>query len=524
MFKRLRQKIEQIDRKKFHFRGYRGDILALISGALLPLGFAPFKFFPLVILSLALLFFVWKEIGPWRAFWRGWLYGVGMFGVGVSWIYVSFHDFAYMHAALAVLITVLFIFGMALYSALVGLGLVWLFPECNRVRLLLAAPAFWTLLEWIRSWLLSGFPWLLLGYSQVDYSPLTGFAPLFGVFGVSWATAFTASLLTLALLSDKKTLLKQVLPAFFSLWAIGGLLGFINWTEAQEKTAKVALVQGNISPTIKWLDEEAEKTMAIYLALSQQHRDADLIIWPETAVPIFEQEAGILLAAVEEERLYYHTDFLIGIPVIGETVADKTRYFNGIVSFSDNRSVYHKRHLVPFGEYVPWRSVFGNVLDFLNAPMSDFSSGEIAQPDMKALKQTIGVSICYEIAFPWEIRRSLPAATLLVNVSNDGWFGDSIAPSQHLQIAQMRALENGRYLLRATNTGISAIINEKGKILARSPAFKMDVLRGETRFFQSPTPYSLSGDGPVFFIMLACLGMGFLLHHHWQLHPPRRAA
>jgi apolipoprotein N-acyltransferase len=492
-------------------QGRMADFLALLAGAALVPAFAPLDWFPLAILSPALLFILLREATPGRAFWRGWLYGVGMFGAGVSWVYVSFHDFGYMHPAAAGALTAAFVMGMALYPALMAYILVKLFPACNRGRLLLAAPALWTLLEWIRGWLFSGFPWLLLGYTQLD-TPLAGFAPLAGVYGVSWATVFSASLLVCIALSGWQRAAMYALPAFILLWGSAALLKQAEWSIPLGDPISVALVQGNVPQEYKWDSRHAEASLLRYLELSRPHRDADLIIWPETAITLFQHQAGHVLKALERERREHGVDFLVGIPIYD---SDKKAYYNSVISISEEPSAYHKRHLVPFGEYVPFRWLFGNLLDMLNAPMSDFSAGASEQDLLKAAGHRIGVSICYEDAFPGEVRRAMPMATLLVNVSNDAWFGDSIAPHQHLQIARMRALENGRYLLRATNTGISAIIDNKGQIVEKSRQFEMEVTRAEVQPLEGGPPYTLAGNGPILVIMLACLMAAVLLHYYW---------
>jgi apolipoprotein N-acyltransferase len=275
---------------------------------------------------------------------------------------------------------------------------------------------------------------------------------------------------------------------------------------------KVGLVQGNISQAIKWLPEQAQPTFDLYLQQSLAHPDADLLVWPETAIPLFKHEALGFLAELENQRRAAGTDFITGI---ADLDLDSQLAYNSILTLSDHPGLYYKRRLVPFGEYVPLRGLFGKLLDLLHAPMSDFSAGPTKQPEVKVKGHVVGLSICYEDAYSSEIRRALPDAAFLVNLSNDAWFGDSVAPHQHLQIARMRALESSRYLLRATNTGISAIIDQKGKITARSPQFEVNVLRGEAYPAQHCTPYALSGNGPIVLIMLACLAAGILLHYHW---------
>jgi apolipoprotein N-acyltransferase len=295
-----------------------------------------------------------------------------------------------------------------------------------------------------------------------------------------------------------------ILSVLLAIWGGGWLLSKISWTSAVGEPLKVALIQGNIPQEFKWLSGYQIPSMLRYLFLSQQNRDADLIIWPETAVPLFYSDvpeyAPNFMERLNAEHVDHQTDFLIGIPVMNE---DGT-YFNSVASISDSAEpgFYYKHHLVPFGEYIPFNSLFGEVLKLLEVPLSEFSAGEAQQSNLSSAGEAVGVSICYEIAYGELIRNSLPSATLLVNVSNDAWFGDSMAPHQHLQIARMRALENGRYLLRATNTGISAVIDSQGQILAKSSQFEVMALRASVPPYQGMTPYSRFGNGVIVILLL----------------------
>jgi apolipoprotein N-acyltransferase len=495
--------------KRFNLQGRIGDSLALIAGGSLPLSFAPYALFPIAVLSPALLFFLWQNISPRRAFWRGLLYGVGMFGVGVSWVHISFHQFGDMPLLGAVFLTAAFVLGLALFPALLG-GLLTrffpFFPNNTPTKLLLVLPAAWTVMEWLRGWLFTGFPWLSLGYSQID-SPLNGFAPLLGVYGVSWMTVLTAALLVYAV--NIKKLVWPFLPVLVLVWGGGWLLFGVSWTSEVGKPLQIAMVQGNVPQEFKWLSGYEVPSIERYLDLSQAQGEADIIIWPETAVPLFYHDVlqymPDFLEKLAEQHIASGTDFLIGIPVMKMDGS----YFNSVASIGTQPGFYYKHHLVPFGEYIPFQSILGNLLKLLDVPMSEFSAGAAQQANLQSAGQAIGVSICYEDAFGELVRNSLPTATLLVNVSNDAWFGDSIAPHQHLEIARMRALESGRYLLRATNTGISAVINAKGQITTQAPQFKIMTLSATAQAYQGATPYIRFGNGLVitlllFFILLSC--------------------
>jgi len=517
-----------------------GDSLVLLAGGSLPLAFAPYSLFPIAVLSPALLFILWQNVSPRRAFLRGLLYGVGLFGVGVSWVHTSFYQFGNMPLVGAILLTAAFVLVMALYPALLGWLLTRFFPDNTSTKFLLVLPAAWTLMEWLRGWLFTGFPWLSLGYSQID-SPLSGFAPLLGVYGVSWVTVFTAGLISYAFnikqlyFSQQKLgperdlgfservkypiLFAQVLLVLVAVWSGGWLLSGISWTSAVGKPLKIALIQGNVPQEFKWLSGYQIQSMQRYLHMSQKNRDANIIIWPETAVPLFYDDvpkyAPYFLERLKAEHIEYGTDFLIGIPVRKK---DGT-YFNSVASIGTQQGFYYKHHLVPFGEYIPFKSSLGNLLKLLDVPMSEFSAGAPEQANLKSASETIGISICYEDAFGELVRNSLPSATLLVNVSNDAWFGDSIAPHQHLEIARMRALESGRYLLRATNTGISAVIDVKGKITALAPQFKIIALRAQAQPYQGATPYVRFGNGLVVALLLICVLLGWFVQRSDQSKP-----
>ncbi len=491
--------------------GKRGDALALLAGVLLPLAFAPFEFFPLAVLAPALLFGLWLKVSARRAMWRGWLFGVGMFGVGVSWIYVAIHDFGHSGVFLASFLTGGFAAFLALFPALLGYVVVRFFLGEERshrpLLLLLVLPAAWTFFEWVRGWILTGFPWLNLGYSQID-APLAGFAPLVGAYGVSWLTAISATLLLLVIVSQKSTRIGAAC-LFALLWVSAALLGQIEWTQPVGKLLRVSLIQGNIPQDIKWLPEEQRRSLELYDNLTQQHWDSDIILWPEAALPAFYHEvADTYLAQLAKQARAHHTSLLIGLPVQDQTSG---RYYNSMMSLGGQEGFYHKRHLVPFGDYVPLQDLLRGLIGFFNLPMSGFSPGPDQQPLLEAAGQKVGISVCYEDVFGEEVIRALPEASLLVNATNNAWYGDSFAPPQHLQISRMRALETGRPVLRVTTNGISALINPKGKIVARSPQFATYVLSGTAQPMQGATPYVRVGNYAVLILMLLSLAGALFL-------------
>jgi len=487
---------------------FMGESAALLAGASLPLAFAPFSLFPLAILSPTLLFLLWQNNSPSRAFWRGLLYGMGLFGVGISWISVSFYRFGGLPLSGSIALMFGFIVMMSLYLAILGALLNRFFPKNNLLKLLFVIPAAWTLMEWLRGWLFTGFPWLSLGYSQID-SFLGNFAPLLGVYGVSWATMLTAGLLLYAW--NHRYAPWSVWTTLIVIWAGGWVLGTITWCQPTGHPLKVALIQGNIPQEFKWDSQYQIPSMQRYFELSQAQRDVDIIIWPETAIPLFYHQASDFLKQLVEESNQHNTDFLIGIPVLGRD----NRYFNSVTSISIQPGFYYKRHLVPFGEYIPLQAILGRFLELLNVPLSEFSAGASQQANLYAGGQSVGLSICYEDVFGELVRTSLPTATLLANVSNDAWFGQSIAPHQHLEIARMRALENGRYLLRATNTGISAVIDAQGQIVARSPQVEIYTLTATVQPYQGMTLYARFGNVLVILLLISSISFALIIRAYF---------
>ncbi|MGH6635943.1 MAG: apolipoprotein N-acyltransferase [Gammaproteobacteria bacterium] len=470
---------------------------------MLPFAFAPFAWFPLAVLAPALLFSVWASASAGRALWRGWLFGIGMFGVGTSWIQISLHQFGVPVLAFSVSATALFIGFLALFPALLGYLAIRCSPRSVGLRLLLVWPALWTLTEWLRGWLFTGFPWLNLGYSQID-APLAGLAPVLGVYGVSWATAFSAGVICY-LVKHRSRHWPGYLALALALWGGSALIGRIAWTHATGAPLRIALIQGNVEQSDKWQPAERYATLERYVSLSSPYLGADVIIWPETAIPMFYHEARPFLEQLQRLAKRFETQFVVGVPY-----SDGTRDYNSVIGVGSETGVYHKRHLVPFGEFIPFASILNPFLERVGLRAASFSSGEPIQPAFIAGGQAIGVSICYEDAFGEEVIDALPGAGLLVNVSNDAWFGDSIAPHQHLQIARMRALETGRFLLRATNTGISAIIGPQGKILKRAPQFEPHALAMKVYAHQGASPYTRIGNWGIVTPLIVIAVGGFI--------------
>ena len=476
-------------------------LLAFAAGALTVLAFAPFGYAPLAVIGLAVLFFLWRH--PAReglGGWVGYAFGLGLMGFGVFWIRISIAQFGGASLALAISATILFVLFMALYFALAG----WL---AGRLRgtsdaywLLLVVPAVWVLVEWLRGWLLTGFPWLAFGYSQIDM-PAAGYAPLGGVYLVSLVVALSAALLNL-------WPRLPALLALIALWAGGAALAYVDWVEPAGEPLRVSLLQGSIPQEQKWLRSMRTPSLQLYLDMTAAVPDSRLVIWPETAVPAFVSEVeSQLLQPLQRQLRAEGRDVLLGI-VDGDPGG---AYFNTMMSLGmSERDYYHKRHLVPFGEFLPLDAVTRPVLDFLRIPMSDFTPGGDGKPLITLAGYAAGINICYEDAYGDEVVRGLPEAAFLVNASNDAWFGDSLAPHQHLEIARMRAIETGRFLLRATNTGISAIIDQHGRLRATSPQFEKTTLSGDVVPLRGATPYVGWGNTAVVVLSLLMLGTALL--------------
>ena len=474
----------------------------MLAGALTTAAFAPFNVWPLAILGPLLLFRLWLH-RPGAGFRIGLLYGLGMMGSGISWLYVSIDQFGGIGWFLPILITLVFVLIIALFYGLLG----WLgerFRVSEPVKLLGIFPALWVLVEWLRGWFLTGFPWLELGYSQID-TWLAGYAPLLGGLGVSYAVALSAGLLLMLLDRGRKRWI--ALAGLMLLWLAGWGLLQVQWTQRSADPIRVALIQGNIPQAQKWELEQLVPSLTLYARRTQENFGADVIVWPETAVSAFQHQVDeAFLQPLEKELRKHGSELVFGVVRLDD---DGRRYYNSMVAMGSGRDHYSKRHLVPFTEYLPLKALLQDLVDFLTIPMSDFTAGDKLKPLMRVGEYQVGMSICYEDAFGSEMIQALPEAAFLINASNDAWFGHSLAPHQHLQIARMRALETGRYLLRSTNTGISAIVDPKGGLIGRSPLLQEAVLKGRIIPMSGTTPYARFGNLPLLGLLLLSLLIGF---------------
>ena len=473
---------------------------ALLLGIATIFGFAPFGASWLPVLTLAALFALWRRAAaPRAAALSGFAFGVGLFGGGVSWVYIALSSFGEMPPLLAALATLCFCAYLSLFPALAGWCCARLAPPDSGLRLALAAPL-WTLTEWLRSWLLSGFPWLSLGYSQQNAS-LAGYAPIGGVFLVSLAITVAAVLLagaTLAVEARRWSAALICAVALLAIPALGYVLSTVEWSRPAGEPIAVSLVQGNIEQDGKFDPAYRNNSLLTYAELVEQAHGR-LIVLPESALPMFADEVpGEYVERLRRDASQRGGDLLIGLFFFEPraTGADEDRYFNSVVSVgSATTQVYRKHHLVPFGETIPAKPIFGWLIrSILHIPLADQTPGPAYQEPFAVSGERLAVNICYEDAFGSDINRALPEATLLVNVTNDAWYGRSLAAEQHEQIAAMRAIETARPMLRATNTGITSIIDHHGREIARLPWFTRGVLEGNVAGRAGVTPYVRFGD------------------------------
>jgi apolipoprotein N-acyltransferase len=481
-------------------------IFSVFAGAATTLAFAPFDLRFLVFFTLALVFYFWNRLPLKQAMFSAWLFSLGLQCTGVSWIYHSVHTHGDAPVIFAVLLVFLLCCYLSIYSALAIYTVNRFLPNNTALRLLLFYPAAWLVFEWLQGYVMTGFSWMQLGYTQIDL-PLSGFAPILGNHAISGLIAFCAGSLLLLIVFWEKKQSKNMAALFFSvaiLWSIGGYLKTISWTQADGEPIRVSMVQGNIAQQDKWKKHMKQPTLDLYRDLSLAQKDVDLIVWPETAVPDYWYRVVPYVKQLREDMRQKDADLLLGIFVKN----DEGRLLNSVMSIKGE--VYNKRHLVPLGEFIPLRFLIEFFNRFVNIPMSDIAFGQDGQALLKAAGVPMGVSICFEEAFSRDVIKDLPEAKILLNVSNDAWFEDSHEAHQHHAIARMRALEAGRYMIRSTNTGITSFINPHGEVIKQLPQFEVGVLKATIQPMVGATPFVRWGDALIVTVCsLLLLGFGF---------------
>lgn len=476
------------------------SVVCFVLGGLTTLSFAPFEFWMLAPATAAAMLLTFFVSTPRRAARFGFVFGVGSFLSGTYWIYVSVHVFG--QAPLAVALALMFglVLIMATYLGFVG----WAVSRSasgNPWRLALVGPAIWALVEWLRGWFLSGFPWLSFGYGQVD-SPLAGWAPVLGIYGVSWMLLVSAAAVTPLIAirrSAPAALVLAVMP-----WGVGAILQTEPWTEDMGDPVETTIVQGGVPQDRKWLRQQFVPTLNLYRDALLAARGSDLVVWPEVAIPAVSNQVEDYLALLERDISQRRQTLALGIL---EPHENGEQVYNSILMLDGrSRQVYRKRHLVPFGEYFPVPDFVREWMRLLSLPNTDMQKGDDIQPLLVTRDGvSMAAAICYEDAYGAEQLYAFPDAALIVNVSNDAWFGESIAPHQHLQVARMRALEVGRPIIRATNNGISAFIDHRGRITDVAPQFVLAELTRAVQPRQGLTPYAATGNLPLLLLLGAII-------------------
>jgi apolipoprotein N-acyltransferase len=483
-------------------------VIALAAGAALACAFAPLNAWWMAIICPALLMWLWEGSTARRAAWNGLLFGSGTFGLGTWWLYVSVHGFGGAPIWLTLAIVLGLVAIMGAYHALMGFLAVRFLPATGAARYFVGLPAVWLLMEWCRGWFLSGFPWLTLGTSQTD-TWLGGFAPITGAYGISLVLLLgSGSLLALLRVATLRlpALRAPALALLLLPWPLGWALGLIDWTQAAGPPVTVAVLQGAIPQDQKWQADNVEPTRDLYTDLDQQALGAQLIVWPESALPQLANEVPQYLGQLYSQASARGSDIVMGII----RADDGDNYYNSVMTMARNEHVsfYDKHHLVPFAEFFPVPSFVRSWLRLMSLPYSDFTAGAADQPAVAAGGTILSLSICYEDAYGSLNLAALEQARLLVNVTNDAWFGRSWARYQHFQISRMRAMEARRPLVRAANDGISALVGARGEVLARAPEFQRTVLRGTVQPRAGLPPFARFGNIPV--VLLALAGFGLL--------------
>lgn len=485
--------------------------LALPVGAALALAFAPFDVWPLAPVCFAYLFLSWQDATPRRAAKIGFLFTSGTYLAGTYWLYHSIHELGHAPVWLTLFVMLALVAIMSAYMAFVGYSLARWVPSSGAVRWLLVLPAAIVTLEWFRGWFLSGFPWLAVGYTHID-TPLAGFAPVGGVYTMSLAVIVCAGALVALLLGSTRTRIIAV-SVVAGIWLTGYILAHQTWTKPVDGPVTVAIVQGAVRQDLKWSPEQRQKTIDLYRDLTRPHLGAGIIVWPEAALPALVHELTDVLQE-EWNAAHEHKSALV-LGQIRYDFEDKV-YYNAVLALDKEPQWYAKRRLVPFSEFFPVPKWVKEWLRGMDLPYSGFKAGIPNQAALDAAGEKLAVTICYEDAYAAEQLEVLKQATLLINVTNDAWFGDSTAAHQHLQISRTRALEAGRPLLRAANDGISAIIGADGRVAATLPRFQPGVLSGSVQPRTGLTPYAHVGNVPVVVFCILVL-LALWLAPRWSL-------
>ncbi|HYX73595.1 MAG TPA: apolipoprotein N-acyltransferase [Steroidobacteraceae bacterium] len=491
-------------------------LLALLAGAALAAAFAPLDLWPLAVLSPALLMWLWQGATPREAARLGFWFSFATFAAGTYWLYISIHGFGGAPVWLAGTLMLGLVSIMGLYHAALGYVAARWLPAEGALRWLVALPAAWLLMEWWRGWFLSGFSWLSLGYSQTD-TWLAAFAPLAGVYGISALLLLGAGALTMLACAGPRTRICALL-ALLVPWAAGAALHHHSWTHASGPAVSVAVVQGAIPQDEKWLESNRDTTLHLYRTLTERVLGNAIIVWPESAPADIANDIAPYINSLYRDARAHGSAVVMGVLRAEQSPAGGTRYFNSVLAL-DARQVnwYDKHHLVPFAEFFPVPQFVRSWMRLMSLPYSDFTRGAADQPPLPAAHLQLGTTVCYEDAYGSSMLEVLPHADALVNVTNDAWFGHSSARHQHLQIARMRALEEGRFLVRAANDGISAVIGPHGEVIARAPEFVPATLVSAIVPYAGLPPYAHVGNWLVVSLATVALAYGLAVRNDRRL-------
>jgi len=486
-------------------------ILACFAGYATTLAFSPHDYSTLAIIGPALLIILWRNMNPKVAFFIGYCYGIGFFASSVWWVVISLHQQGHLALPLAWLAVMFFMSYLALYPALCGWICNRFFHNHTKLYYLLVIPCCWTLTEALRSYVLTGFPWMLLGYSQSN-SWLSGYAPILGSYGLGTLLLFLAGVIAY-FIPRKITGFSCIILFFAVIFGLGYGLCKVNWSTSEDSPIKVSLIQGNIHQSDKWSKEQFFSILNRYNHLIHAELGENIIILPESALPASDWYLHDFLNHLQQLAEQTQSVILLGVPSQTSEMFNNNTYFNALYGLGLKTPLrYSKRHLVPFGEYLTFLSGVSFILDYLQIPMSSFIPGPQKVRPFKLPRTIIQPLICYEIAYSDLVYSNLPEAKAILVVNDDSWFGESAAADQHLQIAQLRAAETRRFILFESNTGITAIINPFGQIIQRIPQNQIAVLRGYFYNMQGMTPIVRYGDSMIFACCLILLLLIKLRH------------